>query len=127
MICFREQENLYLDIDTTNTTSFFDPWEFKEYHTWFDTPNQLNSLILGLATTFFIARGALTIMESAMHYPDYSSRSIDAVHILRILSDNIRLSASIHRTDRYSLDLSSTEEAPLSLLSLHALPMNAEQ
>lgn len=41
---FLEQENLYLDMGTPEHTSFVDPWEFKEYNAWFDTPDQWNSI-----------------------------------------------------------------------------------
>ncbi len=40
---FGYQEDIFLDMDASNTTQFYDPWEFKQYNSWIGSPEQWNS------------------------------------------------------------------------------------
>ncbi len=40
---YRQQDDMFLDIDAANTAHFYDPWEFKQHNTWIGSPNQWDS------------------------------------------------------------------------------------
>jgi hypothetical protein len=41
---FSNQDDVYLDMDASDTASFFDSWQFQEYNAWYDTPAQWDSI-----------------------------------------------------------------------------------
>jgi hypothetical protein len=37
------QEDIFLDMDASNSAQFYDPWEFKQHNTWIGSHNQWDS------------------------------------------------------------------------------------